>query len=67
MFGEADTNFTVTDVCCDVCANINSTECTDLEEFKILNDALQQVGSKGELKVCVEDQKYSTTIKTVFP
>ena len=54
MFGETDTPCAASGDCCDVCiaSENGSIELADYhEELKILNDALEQIGNKGELKV----------------
>lgn len=54
MFGETESECKASGECCDVCTHKEnvSEDYTDYrEELKILNDALEQVGSKGELKV----------------
>ena len=54
-FGEEDTpaEFTSTvRICCDVCENWAAYQTVDYkEEFKILDDAVKQVGSKREVKI----------------
>ena len=51
MFGETDTPCAASGDCCDVCIGSESGSIELAEELKILNDALEQIGSKGELKV----------------
>ena len=51
-FSENDSECVATGVCCDVCEQKSSLNYSDFkEELKIVNDALEQVGNKGELKV----------------
>ena len=51
-FGEVDTPAEFTSICCDVCENQAAYQMVDCkEELKILDDALKQVGSKGEVKI----------------
>ena len=51
-FGEVDTPAEFTSISCDVCENQAAYQMVDCkEELKILDDALKQVGSKGEVKI----------------
>lgn len=50
-FGEADIPAEFTSICSDVCENQAAYQIVDYEEFKILDDVLKQVGSKGEVKI----------------
>ena len=39
-------------LCCDVCTELSSKELTNcLNEFKVVFDAIQQIGNKGESKL----------------
>ena len=51
-FGEVDTPAEFTGICCDVCENQEAYQMVDCkEEFKVLDDALKKIGSKGEVKI----------------
>jgi len=51
-FGEVVTPVAFTSICCDVCESQGNYQLADCkEELKILDDALRQVGSKGEVKI----------------
>ena len=51
-FGEVDIPAEFTSICCDVCENQAAYQMVDCkEELKILDDALKQVRSKGEVKI----------------
>ena len=63
-FGEVDTPAEFTSICCDVCENQVACQLVDCkEEFRILDDTLKQVGSKGAVKISewICDSKTSWT------
>ena len=52
LFGEEDDNAKLNGVCCDVCIKEGSVQLEDhTNELRVLIDALENVGAKGEVKV----------------
>ena len=52
LFGEEDKEMIKDPKCCDVCECTNESQEADLtKESEVLYDAIQTLGSKGELKI----------------